>query len=206
MKLSVTHQEEYSRGELLLRTFFGWLYIMIPHMAILFFLAIGLSVVHFLSTILIVATGKYPRGLFDYTLGVFRWLGRLHTRVYNMSDGYPGFGLDQEDEFFKMEVEYPEQVSRGITLLRFFLGSFYVGLPHGIILIVRQLINNVITFLAFWAVLFTGKYPQSWFNFSVDTLRWMMRVNVYLYHMTDVYPPFTGKELIKDEDKPLDQF
>ena len=49
-------------------------------------------------------------------------------------------------------------------------------------------------FLAFWAVLFTGEYPQSWFDFNVGTLRWATRVKIYMGNMTDEYPPFSGKE------------
>jgi hypothetical protein len=66
-------------------------------------------------------------------------------------------------------------------------------IPHGFVLYFRTIATSVLTFLAFFAVLFTGEYPESWHKFNVGTLRWGIRVNMYLSNMTDDYPPFSGK-------------
>jgi len=92
------------------------------------------------------------------------------------------------------ELPYPESLSRGLLLLKFFLGVFYVALPHGLVLYFRFLWGFILAFLAFWVVLFTGRYPESWFNFHVNTQRWATRVNLYLSFMIDDYPPFSGRE------------
>ncbi len=73
-------------------------------------------------------------------------------------------------------------------------GFIYVIIPHMTILMFRNIATQVLIFLAFWSVLFTGSYPQSWFEFNVGTLRWTTRVRLYLGYMTDQYPPFSGKE------------
>jgi uncharacterized RDD family membrane protein YckC len=85
-------------------------------------------------------------------------------------------------------------LSRGLLLLRAFFGFLYVGIPHGFCLTFRSWATGIIAFLAWWVVLFTGKYPETWHAFNVGTYRWMMRVQLYMGFFTDEYPPFSGKE------------
>ncbi len=198
MNFDIKYQDNYSRTELILRFFFGWLYIVIPHLILLAFLSIWSLILLFLSFWIILFTGKMPRNLFDFQLKYFRWNNRVNARMYNLSDGYPTFGLNGEDEYTIVELEYPETLSRGLVLLRFFFAWLYVGVPHGFILYFRAIATFILCFVAFWVVLFTGKYPESWHEFNVGTLRWAMRLNFYLFFMTDEYPPFSGKAVIDD--------
>ena len=94
----------------------------------------------------------------------------------------------------KITVDYPERLSRGLLLLRLFFGWLYVLIPHGICLAVYGIAALVVSVIAFFAVLFTGKYPQGMFNFVVGLYSWQMRVNAYFLFLTDAYPPFSGKE------------
>ena len=199
MKLSIQHQESYSRGELLLRALFGWLYIFIPHMFILMFVSLWGMVLQFVAFWVILFTGRYPESMFEFQVGLLKWDLRLSARLYNVSDGYPAFGIKSTDEYTDMEIPYPEKVSRGLTLLRFLFGLFFVALPHGFILMFRAWFVGILTFLAWWIVLFTGKYPDFIFDWVIGQLRWQYRVSIYLMYMTDTYPPFTGDELA-DED------
>ena len=91
-------------------------------------------------------------------------------------------------------VEYPERLSRGILLLKVFFGWLYVGIPHGIVLWLYGIVVGVVTFFAFWAILFTGRYPRGMFDFVVGYIRWSTRVEAYLWLLCDEYPPFTGEE------------
>lgn len=194
MKLTISHQETYSRSELLLRSFFGIFYIMLPHMFILMFIQMWASILQFISFWIILFTGRYPESFFEFQVGMLRWNIRLNARLYNLVDGYPAFGINATDDETSLEVEYPEQLSRGTALLKFFFGIFYVLIPHGFILYFRLIWGLILNFLGFWAVLFTGEYPKNWHRFQVETLRWTTRVNLYMMFMTDEYPPFTGKE------------
>ena len=194
MKLTVKHQETYSRGELILRTLFGGIYIALPHMFLLFFVQIWAGILIFISWFSILFTGRFPQSFFEFLVGVYRWSLRVNARMYNLSDGYPAFGVDATDEFTSLEVEYPETLSRGHLLLKTFFGGLYCALPHGFILVFRILWGLILWFLAFWVVLFTGSYPAGWHEFNVGTIRWATRVNLYLYFMTDDYPPFSAKE------------
>ncbi len=194
MKLTITHQQYYSRIELLLRSIFGAIYIVLPHVFILFFLGMWGNILHFIAFWVILFTGRYPESMFEYQGQLLRWQLRLNARIFNLSDDYPAFGLKASDEHTSLEVPYPEKVSRGLTLVRLFFGVFYVILPHFFILYFRILWGFILSFLSFWAVLFTGKFPASWHIFLVGTLRWQYRVNLYLSNMTDEYPPFHGRE------------
>lgn len=118
---------------------------------------------------------------------------RLNASMYNLIDGYPPFGLNVEFEPVKLEVEYPEEVSRVSMLVRTLFGALYVMLPHGFILGFRQIWGAILQMLAWWIVLFTGNYPESWHEFQEGTFRWSLRVNLYMKYMSDEYPPFSGK-------------
>ena len=91
-------------------------------------------------------------------------------------------------------VEYPEKLSRGWLLLKVFFGWAYVGIPHGIILALYQIAVAVVTFIAFWVILFTGKYPKGLYDFVAGYFRWYVRVQAYTSFMRDEYPPFTNEE------------
>lgn len=90
-------------------------------------------------------------------------------------------------------VDYPEKLSRGWLLLKVFLGWIYVGIPHGIVLWFYGIAAAVVTFIAFWAILFTGRFPRGMFDFLVGYMRWSARVEAYLSLLRDEYPPFSGK-------------
>lgn len=193
MILEFKYQEHYSRGELLLRSILGLFYIIIPHAFLLFFVGIAAGVLQFLSFWIILFTGRYPESWFEFQVKYMRWSLRLNGRVLNIADGYPAFGLNAEDDNLIFEVPYPENISRSSVLLRFLFGFFYVMIPHGFILLLLGMAVNVISTIAWFLVLFTGKYPKSMFDFVVSYLRWSQRVSLYLAYMTDTYPPFSGE-------------
>lgn len=92
-----------------------------------------------------------------------------------------------------LDIAYPDRLSRGKALLKLLLGWLYVGLPHGILLFLFGIATGVVTFIAFWIVLFTGRYPRGLFNFVVEEMRWTIRVTAYMSFLRDEYPPFNGK-------------
>ena len=196
MKLTITHQERYSRGELLLRSFFGMFYITLPHLFLLFFVGIYGAILRLVAFLVVLFTGKYPESMFEFQVGLLKWQLRVNARMLNLSDGYPAFGINGTDEFTSLEIEYPERLSRGTLILKFLFGFFYVLIPHGFILYFRAIGTMFMVFLAWWVVLFTGKYPKTWHDFVVGYLRWGVRLSLYYgLWMTDEYPPFTGREV-----------
>ena len=198
MTLEIKHQESYSRCELLLRSFFGLFYIVLPHAFLLMFMAIAAGVLSFLSFWVILFTGRYPQSWFEFQVKYMRWSLRVNSRLYNLSDGYPAFGLNAADEYVTFDVTYPESISRSSVLLRGLFGWFYVLIPHGFVLALLSIAVSVVSFIGWWAVLFTGSFPKSMFDLIVQFLRWSQRVSVYMANMSDEYPPFSG---LPDEHK-----
>ncbi|MCS6985090.1 MAG: DUF4389 domain-containing protein [Leptospiraceae bacterium] len=193
MVLEVARQERYSRLKLLLRTFFGWFYIVLPHGFVFFFLSLFAWFLRLVSWWLLFVKGSYPQALFDFQIKVRYYQLRLFISLMNLRDEYPSFSLNKQNNFLRFEVEYPPKLSRTHLLCEFFLGWLYVLLPHGLFLWFRQLWGSFLLFLSWWIVLFTGKYPEPIFHFQVGTLRWSTRVWLYKANLTQHYPPFTGK-------------
>ncbi|GEM_PF-185461 len=192
MILEFKYQERYSRGELLLRTILGFFYLILPHALLLGIFGIAAAVLQFLAFWVILFTGRYPESWFEFQVKYMRWNLRLTARIFNLADGYPAFGLNATDDNVTFEVPYPEKISRGLTLVRGLFGFIYVMIPHGIILSLLNVAVSLLSFIAFFAILFTGKHPKGMFDFVVYFLRWNQRVSLYLGHMTDTYPPFSG--------------
>ena len=191
---SIKHQETYSRGQLILRTLFGWLYIAIPHLFLLMFISIWGAILGFFAWWAILFTGAYPRSWFDFQVKMLRWSARLLASLSNLTDEGASFGLDGSSESVKLDVPYPETLSRGTLILRTLLGFFYLYIPHLFCLYFRLIGSSFVQFIAWWVVLFTGAYPENMFNFVVGTSRWINRFQVYASNLSDTYPPFSGKE------------
>lgn len=191
MIYDIKHAESQSRGELLLRTLFGWLYMYLPHFFILIFLGLWGAILGFISFWIILFTGRYPESFFEFQVKLIRWQARVSARQFNLIDGYPGFGLDVVDPPVVVEIPYPENLSRGTLLLKFFFGWLYVAIPHAFCLFFLAIGVYVVLFLGWWIILFTGQLPVGMHNFLVGFLRWNQRVSLYLGNMTDVYPPFS---------------
>lgn len=188
-------QESYSRLELLLRTIFGFFYILLPHGFLLFFVGLWGAILQFVAFWIVLFTGKYPKSMFEFQTGLLRWNLRLSARMYNVADGYPSFGIGGTDEYTTLEVEYPERISRMLVLVRLFFGFLYVYLPHLFVLFFRGIFVGFLVFISWWIVLFTGKFPAEFHNWIVGQIRWNTRISLYMSFMTDKYPAFTGDEL-----------
>ena len=173
-----------------------WILI-IPHLVVLFFLwitFIALTVVAFFA---IVFTGKYPRGMFAFNVGVMRWTWRVGFYSYSAlgTDKYPPFSLESRDYPANLEVEYPESLSRGLV----FVKSWLLAIPHYIVMAflsggagsssVGSLKGLLVIFAAI-VLLFRGRYPQDIYNLIIGFNRWSFRVLAYAALMRDDYPPF----------------
>ena len=191
MTFDIKHAEKLSRGELLLRSFFGFIYILIPHGFVLLFMGLWGAILGFISWWIILFTGRYPQSFFEFQLGLIRWQTRVNARMYNLTDGYPAFGIDAKDDAINVDIPYPENLSRGLLLLRLFFGWLYVIIPHGIVLIFVGIAAMFAMLFGWFIILFTGKLPQGLHEFITGYLRWNFRVNAYITNMTDTYPPFS---------------
>ena len=176
-----------------------WL-LLIPHFIVLPFLWAGFAVSWVLSLFAILFTGRYPRGLFDYNVGVMRWSWRVAFYSYDAlgTDEYPPFTFRAGGHPADLDVPYPERLSPGLALVKWWL----LAVPHYIVVGVFQGgagfyqygLIFILTLFAAVKLLFTGKYPRDIFRLIVGLNRWTFRVFAYVALMTDVYPPFRLEE------------
>ena len=191
MKIGIKHQEGYSRGSLILRSLFGGFYIALPHGFLLIFMSIASSFVGIINFWSILITGKMIRSMFDFQLNLMRWSLRVNARLMNLIDGYPAFGMAHNDADVVLDIEYPETSNRVSVLLRAMFGIWYVLIPHAFLLFFLQIGVMFVRIIAFWAVLFTGKYPEGMHAYMVGVIRWNIRVSAFMSYLTDTYPPFS---------------
>ena len=163
--------------------------LLFPHFIVLFFLFIGFGVSLIISFFAILFTGKYPKALFNYNVGVMRWGFRVgfYSYIGLGTDKYPPFTLKSVDDYpADIEVAYPEKLSHLLILVKMIL-----LVPHFIaVSILSSLMEALVSFIAI-ILLFTGKYNQNMFTLLKGIYNWYFRVMAYCLMMTDEYPPFS---------------
>jgi hypothetical protein len=181
VRFDVTRQEHYSRGLI----FVKWL-LALPHFFVLIILGIGALFAGLIAFFAVLITGKYPRGIHDYIVGVSRWACRVVSYVYLLTDKYPPFSLDPDpDNPVTLEIDYPETMDRWRPLVQWIL-----IIPYLIVAQILIYISFVVVFFAWFVILFTAKFPEGMFNLVVIPLRWSTRANAYEYFLVKQYPPF----------------
>jgi Domain of unknown function (DUF4389) len=174
-----------------------WL-LLIPHYLVLILLWIAFLFCWIGAFFAILVTGRYPRGIFDFNLGVLRWTWRVAFYSYSAlgTDRYPPFSRGREPDYpATLDIDYPEQLSRGLVLVKWWLlalpqyivvgfvegGFFHVGGPG---------LAGLLVFYVAVVLLFRARYPQGMYDFVMGMNRWVIRVTAYAALMRDEYPPF----------------
>ena len=190
-----------------------WLWVVkwilaIPHYIVLAFLWLAFTVLTVVAFFAILFTGRYPRGIFDFNLGVLRWTWRVGFYSYWAlgTDRYPPFSLGEEPDYpATLHIDYPERLSHWLPLVKWLL-----AIPHLILVgifvggwgwgwdwdgvgawgIGIAGLVGILVVIAGFVLLFTGRYPSSLFDFTLGLDRWVFRVAAYVSLMRDEYPPF----------------
>jgi hypothetical protein len=185
-----------------------WL-LAIPHWIVLVFLWLAYALTTIVVFFAILITGRYPRAIFDFNVGVLRWTWRVMFYTYDAlgTDRYPPFSLQEEPDYpARLDVAYPGSLSRGLVLVKWWL----LAIPHyivvgiftggawaaatgndpGVVYLSNFGLLGLLVLVAAIVLLFTGRYPRSIYDFVMGMNRWVYRVVAYATLMTDAYPPF----------------
>lgn len=172
-----------------------WL-LLIPHYVILSFLWIAYFFVAIIAFFAILFSGRFPRGLFEFNAGVLRWTWRVGFYGYNAlgTDKYPPFSLKSEDYPADLKVDYPEKLSPGLVLIKWWI----LAVPHYIVVwilnggfgVSHAGLGTILALFGAIARMFSNRYPEDIFKIVVGINRWSYRVAAYAGLMTDEYPPF----------------
>ncbi len=153
------------------------------------FSAFTLSTVGFVVVpllLMILVRQKYPRWWFDWNLELTRFVTRVAAYMALLREEYPS---TDEAQAVHLEIDYPDasrDLNRWLPLIKWFL-----AIPHYVVLILLGLVAAVLLVIAWFAILFTGRYPRGIFGFLVGYFRWVLRVHAYMFMLaTDRYPPF----------------
>lgn len=137
--------------------------------------------------VMILFRQKYPRWWFDWNVALWRFMNRVGTYMLLLRDEYPS---TDEEQAVHLDVDYPDvpnDLNRWLPLVKWFL-----AIPHLVVLFFLWIAAIVVVVVAWFAILFTGRYPQGMFDFVVGVMRWHNRVVGYAFILsTDRYPPFS---------------
>jgi hypothetical protein len=167
-----------------------WL-LAIPQLIVIYALGLVEGIIWLLSFFAILFTGQMPESFFGFIAMTHRYQWRVGSYVLFMRESYPAFefstvGPDPGTDPAHLSVEPAPKLSRGLIFVKWLL-----AFPHYIVLFVLGIGVYVVAIIGFFAVLITGQWPDSLRNYIVGVVRWSNRVSVYVYLVTDEYPPFS---------------
>jgi len=141
------------------------------------------------TLLMIVFRQRYPRWWFDFAREFARFGARVGAYLLLLTDRYPS---TVDEQSVHLEIDYPDveaDLNRWLPLVKWLL-----AIPHYLVLAVLALVGVVVWVIAWFAILFTGRYPRSLFDYLVGVGRWALRVQAYAFLLvTDRYPPFSLK-------------
>jgi hypothetical protein len=148
----------------------------------------GITTGLFLATaLMIIFRMKYPRWWFDFGKELARFGARVGAYFALLTDRYPS---TDEEQSIHLDLDYPNvenDLNRFLPLVKWFL-----AIPHYFVLALLWLAALFVVFIAWFAILFTARYPRGLFDYVVGVMRWSLRVSAYAFLLiTDDYPPFT---------------
>lgn len=138
------------------------------------------------TALMVIFRRKYPRWWFDWNLNMAKFVARVFSYMALLTDTYPS---TDDEQGVNLDLHYPdveEELTSWMPLVKWFL-----AIPHYIVLFFLNIATTMVVIIAWFAILFTGRYPKGLFNFVVNVYHWNLRVLAYAFLLiTDEYPAF----------------
>ena len=168
-----------------------WL-LAVPHIIIVYALQVLRRVLQLIAFFAVLFTKQIPEPIFDMIVMTRRYAWRTASYTLWMRESYPPFSFtttaeDDGVDPAMVSIDYPTELNRWLPLVKWFL-----AIPHFIVLIFLGIASVIVIFpISFFAVLFTGRYPEGLRSFVIGVQRWSLRVSSYALFLRDEYPPFS---------------
>lgn len=185
MELSIESPERVANW----RPLVHWL-LVIPHLVVLYALGVVAGFAWIGAFFTVLFTKQIPPGITNFIIMVHRYEWRIMTYMLWLREPYPAFEFEMEaadpgTDPAHFSLEPPGELNRWLPLVKWLM-----LIPQLFVLVFVMIAFYVVWAVAFFAVLFTGRWPEGMRRFAVGVMRWIMRVSIYSYLLTDVYPPF----------------
>lgn len=179
--LDIEYPERLSRVKTAFR-----LILAIPQLFVVYLLFVALSVLTLIAWFAILFTGRYPKSFFPFCAGVLRWQANVAAYVGLFRDEYPPWGWEPGEYPVSLEIPRADRQSRFRLFIR-----WSAIIPNQLVFFFVSIAWGFTTFLSWFAIIFTGRYPRGFFKFGAGAMRWMQRSNAYVYLLRDEYPPYS---------------
>ena len=197
MPYPVTFEADYVEKRSRLTTFFRWL-LVIPHFIVLCLWAIAAAVVVIVAWFALVFTGRWPRGMYDFVAGFWRYSTAVNGYWYLLTDTYPPFSPDVDAYPVRLDVAAPKaEYSRLKVLFRIIL-----AIPPYIIAYAMNIVMQVGAFLAWFAIVVLGRQPKGLQDMIVLGMSYQQRAYAYMALLAEDWPPFTDEKQRSVEEPP----
>ncbi|WP_162891375.1 DUF4389 domain-containing protein [Aeromicrobium sp. A1-2] len=171
----------------------GNIILAIPHLIVLSVLQFVAEILGFVAWILGVFTGRVPEGILGFIALYLRYNTRVTTYLLFLKEDYPPFSFDMTladpGDDPRVRVDFAPAIENRNRLTIFF--RLFLAIPQFIVLGLISMVLGLVVVIGWFAVLITGRWPSGLRNFVIGMTRWSLRVNSYLYLLTDDYPPFS---------------
>jgi hypothetical protein len=186
MSYPVSFEADYAERRSRLSAFFR-LILAIPHAILLYIFGIAAGVLVVIAWFAIVITGRYPKGLYDFTSGFVRYLSRFVAYTVLLTDAYPPFN-GSDDASYPVRMSFAGPLERYSRLKTFFRAI--LAIPIMVLRYVMTLMLEIGAVAAWFIILVTGRMPRGLFDLMVLANSYTARSDAYLFLLTETYPPF----------------
>jgi hypothetical protein len=167
----------------------------IPHMIVVALVQFGAAIAAWIGYWIIAFTGTLNPEIARFVHNSLGWNIRIGAWIASLRDEYPAFALEEPEYAARVTITEPTlERNQGLAVVGILSLKTILVIPHAIVLVFVGIAAAIAGWIAYWAIAFTGVYPEGIFRFVEGALRWGTRISAWLFSLTDEYPPFALNE------------